>query len=56
MLPPLAAILQGLFDLRLPTGDEEDLLGTGATQARLTVIGSGSFGRFAPRRPQPLAR
>lgn len=47
----LAAEGRGLalaLDLRLPTGDEEDLLGTGATQARLTVIGSGSFGRFAP--------
>ena len=35
-------------DVRLPTGDEDDLLGTGATQTRLFFIGSASFGRFAP--------
>jgi hypothetical protein len=36
------------FDLRLPTGDEEDLLGTGATQAKLFLVGSTSWGRFSP--------
>jgi hypothetical protein len=36
-------------DLRLPTGDDEDLLGTGATQARFFVIGSGAlWERFFP--------
>jgi Putative MetA-pathway of phenol degradation len=35
-------------DLRLPTGDERDLLGTGATQAKTFVIGSLSLGSFSP--------
>ena len=35
-------------DLRLPTGQEEDLLGTGATQFSAWFIGSGLFGKFAP--------
>jgi hypothetical protein len=38
----------GGLDLRLPTGDEEDLLGTGATQARFIGIASTEFNRFAP--------
>jgi hypothetical protein len=36
------------LDLRLPTGDEDELLGSGATQARLLLIGSASFGTFSP--------
>lgn len=36
------------FDLRLPTGDEDELLGTGATQAKLLLIGSKEYRRFAP--------
>jgi len=36
-------------DLRLPTGDEEDLLGSGATQAKLFLVVGGSPGRFSPR-------
>ncbi len=36
------------LEVRLPTGDEEELLGSGATQTRLLLIGSSSFGRFAP--------
>ncbi len=36
-------------DLRLPTGDEADLLGTGAKQAKLYLIASGPAGRFSPR-------
>lgn len=36
------------LDVRLPTGDEDDLLGTGATQAKLFFISSGQFGRFSP--------
>ncbi len=36
------------IDLRLPTGDERDLLGTGATQAKLFIIGSKEYGTFSP--------
>jgi hypothetical protein len=35
-------------DVRLPTGDEDDLLGTGATQTKLFVIGSTGWGSFSP--------
>jgi hypothetical protein len=35
--------LAAAVDLRLPTGDDEDLLGTGATQARFSIIGSGAL-------------
>jgi hypothetical protein len=40
--------LAAALEVRLPTGEEEELLGTGATQTRLALIGSASFGRFAP--------
>jgi hypothetical protein len=40
---PGGGIAAGL-DLRLPTGDEKDLLGIGAAQAKLIVIGSGEAG------------
>ena len=36
------------LDLRLPTGDKDDLLGTGATQAQLLFIYSGEYGRVSP--------
>ena len=36
--------LAAALDLRLPTGDEDELLGSGSTQARLMLIGSASFG------------
>jgi hypothetical protein len=36
-------------DLRLPTGKEEDLLGSGATQVKLYGVVGGSPGRFSPR-------
>lgn len=37
-------------DLRLPTGDEEDLLGSGGTQAKLyAILSAGHSRRFAPR-------
>jgi hypothetical protein len=36
------------FDLRLPTGDEEDLLGTGAAQAKVYVIASSAGARVSP--------
>jgi hypothetical protein len=36
-------------DVRLPTGKEEDLLGSGATQVKLYGVVGGSPGRFSPR-------
>jgi len=42
-----SAVLAAATDLRLPTGDEDNLLGTGGTQAKLYLIGSGLFGSFA---------
>lgn len=47
-LPRGAGGLAAAMDLRLPTGDEENLLGTGATQAKFYVIGSGAVSRLAP--------
>ncbi len=41
--------LAASVDVRLPTGNEDDLLGTGATQTKLMLIYSGDYGRFAPR-------
>jgi hypothetical protein len=41
--------LAGFVDLRLPTGDEADLLGSGATQARFSMVAGGSSGLFQPR-------
>jgi len=38
----------GGLDLRLPTGDKDNLLGTGATQTQLYLIASGEYGRFSP--------
>lgn len=35
-------------DLRIPSGDELDLLGTGATQFTTTLIGSGQMGVVSP--------
>lgn len=35
-------------DLRLPTGDDDNLLGTGATAITGTLIGSTTIGRIAP--------
>jgi hypothetical protein len=35
-------------DLRLPSGDEENLLGTGATQIRPSIIYSQDYGRISP--------
>jgi len=42
-----SAFAAGL-DLRLPTGDKDNLLGTGATQTQLYFIASGEYGRFSP--------
>jgi hypothetical protein len=36
------------LDLRLPTGDEDELLGTGATRAEFSFIYSGDYGRVSP--------
>lgn len=36
-------------DLRLPTGDENDLLGSGATQAKLFLVFAGPARTLAPR-------
>lgn len=35
-------------DVRTPTGDEENLLGAGATQAKFQLVASGAYNRFAP--------
>ena len=35
-------------DVRLPTGDEANLLGTGAAQTTLKLIASGTYDRLAP--------
>lgn len=35
-------------DVRLPTGDKDDLLGTGATQAKASLIYSADYGRVSP--------
>lgn len=35
-------------DVRLPTGNERDLLGTGSTQLKAYLIGSAHFGTFSP--------
>lgn len=40
--------LAASFDVRLPSGDSDDLLGSGAASAAVTLIGSASRGRFGP--------
>ena len=40
--------MAGFLDLRLPTGDKDQLLGTGATQAEMLFIYSGDYGRVSP--------
>jgi hypothetical protein len=37
------------LDLRLPTGNADDLLGSGATQVKLALVAAKHAGRFAPR-------
>jgi hypothetical protein len=44
---PSGGIAAGV-DVRLPTGDKENLLGTGAVQTKLLLIASGEFSRIAP--------
>ena len=48
MRRPNMGLAMGL-DLRVPTGDEDNLLGSGATQTRLYLIAGASGKRFAPR-------
>jgi hypothetical protein len=40
--------LAAALDVRLPTGDEDELLGTGATQTKLFFVASGDYGAFSP--------
>ena len=40
--------LAGALDLRLPTGNEDKLLGSGATQAQFYFIASGEYNRISP--------
>jgi hypothetical protein len=40
--------LAAAVDVRTPTGDEDNLLGTGATQTKFLLIGSSTAGTFAP--------
>lgn len=40
--------LAGGLDVRLPTGDEDELLGVGTTQATAMLIGSRQYGRLSP--------
>jgi len=40
--------LAAALDLRLPTGDKDNLLGTGATQTNVFFVGSGEYGAFSP--------
>lgn len=42
------AAFAAALDLRLPTGDEDELLGTGATQTKIFFVGSGEYARFSP--------
>jgi hypothetical protein len=44
-----SASLAAAVDVRLPTGDEDNLLGSGGTQTKLFVIAAGPAKRFSPR-------
>lgn len=43
-----AAGLALVGDVRLPTGDEENFLGTGDTNVRVFAVGSATYGNFSP--------
>lgn len=43
-----ATALAAALDLRLPTGDKDNLLGTGATQTQLFFVASGEYGVVTP--------
>jgi hypothetical protein len=47
MAAPGGGLALGL-DFRLPTGDEKELRGTGATQIKPSFYYSGEFGKFSP--------
>ncbi|NBC18655.1 MAG: hypothetical protein GVY18_15230 [Bacteroidetes bacterium] len=47
-LPTSALQTATLLDVRVPTGDENDFLGTGAVSARLALITSRRYGAFTP--------
>lgn len=47
-LPGAAMGLGALLDVRLPTGNEEEFLGTGSVNARALLIGSKKLGTFTP--------
>ncbi|MBD3258684.1 hypothetical protein GF377_09650 [candidate division GN15 bacterium] len=40
--------LSAYFELRMPTGDEDNFLGTGNTSLRALLVGSASYGTFTP--------
>jgi hypothetical protein len=42
------AAFAAALDLRLPTGDKDNLLGTGALQTQLFFVGSAEYGTFSP--------
>lgn len=44
-----SAGMAATLDLRLPTGNADDLLGSGATQLKLGLVAAKFSGRFAPR-------
>jgi hypothetical protein len=46
-LPFSGGGLAAAVDVRLPTGDEDDLLGTGGAQAKFLLVASNERGRFA---------
>jgi hypothetical protein len=42
------AAFAAALDMRLPTGDKDNLLGTGATQVQGMFVASGEYGRVSP--------
>lgn len=48
VLPAAGGGLAVALDVRVPTGDESNLLGTGGVQSKLYAIGSFSRGSFSP--------
>lgn len=48
LLSTETAGLAAMVDLRLPTGDEDNLLGSGSTQIGPYLVGAVTFGRFTP--------
>jgi hypothetical protein len=48
LVPTAGGGVAAALDLRVPTGDETNLLGTGGVQARVYGVASTTFGRFSP--------